>query len=106
MNQISWKRTCVAAALVGALVTVQPATVAAAEHSAGVYVATGLVNLLYIPAKVAFAAGGAVVSGLTYVFTAGNDAATSSVWRSSVEGNYVVTPRMIEGKQSIHFVGP
>lgn len=106
-NPIRWRSSAGAVLLAAVLVggpMVRPA--AAAEHSAGVYVATGLLNVLYLPAKVFFAGGGAVVSGLAWAFTAGNDRVANSIWHAAVDGNYVVTPAMIEGKKPIHFVAP
>src|SRR5262245_36954712 len=42
------------------------------HHSAGAYAGSVLASAVYFPAKVLFAAGGAVVSGLTYVATLGS----------------------------------
>jgi len=75
------------------------------RHAPMTYVATVLTNAVYVPAKVVFAALGAVVSGATYLVTLGSPEPTGSIWNSSVGGNYVVSPRMIEGKQTIHFAG-
>jgi len=76
------------------------------HHSAMTYVGSALASAVYFPAKVVFAAGGAVASGLTYVATLGNPEPTRKVWDASVEGDYVVTPRMIEGREDVDFVGP
>lgn len=75
------------------------------HHSAMTYVGTVLANVVYFPAKVLFAAGGAAVSGVSYVATLGRPQPTDEIWDASVRGNYVVTPRMIEGKAPVHFVG-
>ena len=76
------------------------------HHSPMTYVGSVLASAVYFPAKVVFAAGGAVASGLTYVVTGGNENSTEKVWDASVEGDYVVTPRMIEGREDVDFVGP
>ena len=70
------------------------------------YVGSVLASAVYFPAKVILAAGGAVASGVTYVATLGNPAPTRKVWDASVEGDYVVTPRMIEGREDVDFIGP
>jgi len=75
------------------------------EHSAGTYAGTVLANVLYVPAKAVFAGVGAVTSGVTYLVTLGNPTPTASVWNSTVNGDYVLTPNMIEGKEPVHFVG-
>jgi len=75
------------------------------SHSAGVYAGTVLANIVYFPAKVLFAGAGAVTSGATYVVTLGNESATDRVWNASVNGDYVVTPAVIEGDRPVEFVG-
>ena len=63
-------------------------------------------NLLYIPAKMTYAILGGIVGGGTYLVTAGNSQAANTVWRSSLGGDYVVTPQMLAGQQPINFSGP
>ncbi len=65
-----------------------------------------LCNVLYIPAKLVYAILGGVVGGGTYLITAGNQQAANTVWRSSLGGDYVVTPQMLAGQQPINFSGP
>ena len=65
-----------------------------------------LCNVLYIPAKLTYAVIGGVVGGGTYLVTAGNKQAADTVWRSSLGGDYVVTPQMLQGQQPINFSGP
>jgi hypothetical protein len=63
-------------------------------------------NVLYIPAKLVYALLGGIVGGGTYVLTAGNMQAANTVWRSSLGGDYVVTPQMLAGQEPINFSGP
>src|SRR5271156_337837 len=65
-----------------------------------------LCNVLYIPAKLTYALLGGIVGGGTYLITAGNQQAADTVWRSSLGGDYVVTPQMLQGQQPINFSGP
>jgi hypothetical protein len=76
------------------------------SHSAGFYVGAILANVVYVLGKIVFAALGAVTSGLTYLVTVGNSETTRSVWDATVEGTYVITPRHIEGKEPVRFIGP
>src|SRR5215475_14545729 len=76
------------------------------HHSPMTYVGSVLASAVYFPAKVVFAAGGAVASGVTFLATLGNPEPTREVWDASVEGDYVVTPRMIEGREDVDFIGP
>jgi len=77
----------------------------AGGHSVPTYFGTVLANIFYIPAKVVFGAVGAVTSGLAYVVTLGDTDVSNSIWNTSVNGDYVVTPRMIEGRESVDFTG-
>ena len=63
-------------------------------------------NLLYFPAKLVYATLGTIVGGGTYLVTAGNTQATSTVLRSALGGDYVLTPQMVAGQQPINFSGP
>jgi hypothetical protein len=74
-------------------------------HSPLTYVGSVGASALYFPAKVLFAAGGALTSGVAYLVTLGNPAPAQSIWTASVDGDYVVTPRMIEGHDDVDFVG-
>jgi len=78
----------------------------AAEHHAPMtYVGTVLANVVYCPTKVVFAAAGAATSGVAYVATLGHPTPADEIWNASVKANYVMTPRMIEGNEPVHFIG-
>lgn len=77
----------------------------AEDHSAMAYVGSVGASALYFPAKILFAAGGAVTSGVAYLVTLGDQAPAQSIWTASVDGDYIVTPRMIEGHDEVDFVG-
>jgi hypothetical protein len=65
-----------------------------------------LADVVYVPAKIVFAGLGALTSGAAYLLTLGDSSVSDDIWNASVNGNYVVTPSMIEGKKAVHFVGP
>lgn len=73
---------------------------------AGYGVGALLCNVVYIPAKLVYALLGGIVGGGTYLLTAGNIQTANTVWRSSLGGDYVVTPQMLAGQQPINFSGP
>jgi len=75
------------------------------SHSPMTYVGSVLASAVYFPAKVVFASAGAVTSGVAYLVTAGNAQSASSIWTGAVEGDYVVTPDVIDGAKPLHFVG-
>ena len=63
-------------------------------------------NILYIPAKLVYAIFGGIVGGGAWCLTGGNTQTANTIWRSSLGGDYVVTPDMLAGKEPIHFSGP
>jgi hypothetical protein len=75
------------------------------HHSALTYVGTVVADVVYVPAKVIFAGLGAVTSGAAYLLTLGDADVSRNIWNSSVNGDYVLTPAMIDGEQPVHFTG-
>ena len=75
------------------------------DHEPMTYVGTVLANVVYFPAKVIFAVGGAATSGVAYLVTLGDGETAASIWNASVGGDYVVTPSMIAGDEPVEFVG-
>lgn len=98
----------IAASLV---LTLTLSTSARAEESeslaseGGVGVGAALVNLVYVPLKLAYAAGGVVLAGLTYLWTRGDGDVASSVARVSTEGDYVITPSHLKRTSDLDFSG-
>jgi hypothetical protein len=74
----------------------------------GVGVGAGTVagNILYVPAKLVYGILGGITGAATYALTGGNTQTANTVWRSSLGGDYVLTPDMVSGKEPIHFSGP
>ena len=55
--------------------------------------------------KLAFAGAGAIVGGLAWTFTGGDEAAAQKIWDASLKGTYIITPDHLNGKESVEFVG-
>ena len=74
----------------------------------GVGVGAGTVasNVVYVPAKLLYGILGGIAGGAGYVLTGGNQQVSDTIWRSSLGGDYVVTPDMLTGKEAVHFSGP
>ncbi|MGH8011719.1 MAG: hypothetical protein ACREQ4_04380 [Candidatus Binataceae bacterium] len=66
---------------------------------------SALASLVYFPVKAAYAILGGIVGGGAYLATVGNMQVADQIWRASMGGDYVVTPSMLEGRQSLHFSG-
>jgi hypothetical protein len=74
----------------------------------GVGVGAGTVagNLLYVPAKLTYGILGGIAGGAGFLLTGGNKQVADTIWRSSLGGDYVLTPDMVTGKNPVHFSGP
>src|SRR5271157_4015017 len=74
----------------------------------GVGVGAGTVvgNVLYIPAKLVYGILGGVAGGAGWALTGGNTQVANTIWRSSLGGDYVLTPNMVAGQDPVHFSGP
>ena len=85
-----------------------PQTDSSGVNWKGVGVGAGTVagNIFYIPAKLVYGILGGIGGGAGYALTGGNEQIANTIWRSSLGGDYVLTPDMITGKQPVHFSGP
>jgi hypothetical protein len=84
----------------------QPAQGGVNWPGAGYGAAALVSNIFYIPAKLVYAVAGGLVGGGSYLVTGGNSQVSNTIWRSSLGGDYVVTPDMIAGKEPLYFSGP
>ena len=103
------RRARLSALLLGALL-LAPAPALAHPHGAASQYVTGtasfVLGTVYGATKVAFATGGIVVGGLTWLFTAGNTRAARGVWETTMKGTYVLTPEHLRGEEELRFFGP
>jgi hypothetical protein len=63
-------------------------------------------NVFYVPAKLVYVVLGGIVGGAAYLVSGLHTAPANRIWRSSLGGDYVLTPEMITGHEPIHFMGP
>jgi len=61
-----------------------------------------MINLVYVPARLALIAVGGVLGGLAGFITLGDRAAAESIW-GLTDGSAVITPEMLEGTEEFHF---
>lgn len=99
------------AVVIAVLASFQPVQAAEQEEPSGTsQLVTGAACFILTPVygafKLAFAGAGAIVGGLTWVFTGGDDQAAQRVWDASLKGTYIITPDHLAGDKQVHFVGP
>jgi hypothetical protein len=99
-----WRRSIAAAALVAGLVAAPPAHAGYLED-AGWGSLTVLSNIVYMPAKLVYATLGGITGGLALGLTAGDMQTAETIWVTSMGGNYVITPRMLQGEDPVAFSG-
>jgi hypothetical protein len=72
----------------------------------GIGAATVAADVVYVPTKVVYALLGGITGGAGWAVTGGNTQVSDTIWRSSLGGDYVLTPAMVRGDEPIHFSGP
>ena len=94
------------------LLTLQsaPTTKAWAEEKSpaaelGVGAASFVATIPYGCIKLAYAGMGAIIGGLTYLFTGANADAAGRVWDQTMRGTYVITPSHLAGDEPVRFFG-
>ncbi len=85
-------------------------TMAAEEETseageAGLGIGSGLLTLVYLPFKLAYAVVGGVIGGFTYALTGGDVETAKTVWEPSFYGTYVITPSHLKGDEAVRFYG-
>ena len=64
-----------------------------------------LANVVYIPAKLLYAAGGGVVAGMAYLFSAGDKEVAKPILDAAIGGDYLVQPEHLAGDKKLVFFG-
>ncbi|MBI3781786.1 MAG: hypothetical protein HY270_00120 [Deltaproteobacteria bacterium] len=62
-------------------------------------------NLFYMPVKLVYAVTGGVTGSLAYLLTVGDFDTAEKIWAPSLGGSYIVTPKMLQDEEPIHFSG-
>ncbi len=62
-------------------------------------------NVVYVPAKLAYAGIGIFVGAATWAVAGGKPKLAKRVWKLALGGDYLITPSMVEGTEPIEFSG-
>lgn len=89
-------------ALLGAGAGAQEAAPIQRSHNPGLAAAVTLINVVYVPVRLALTAVGAVLGGFTGFITLGDKAAAEAIW-GLTDSSMVITPEMLEGTERFHF---
>jgi hypothetical protein len=96
------------AALIAAVVALAPVRASAEERigmEAGLGAASAVSSLIYGPVKLCYATGGALIAGLGWLFSAGDQQVVSPILTAALRGDYVVTPEHLTRHRSLEFIG-
>lgn len=99
------------AGLLAAVLALAPSAAFAENNAAevskesGLGAAAALSSLIYGPAKILYATGGVIIGSFAYAFTAGDSQVAEKVFTRSLRGDYVITPGMLLGEESLEFIG-
>ena len=74
-------------------------------NEAALGLGSGLLTLVYLPLKVAYALLGGIIGTFTYGLTGGDLETAQAVWEPSLYGTYVITPDHLKGNEPVRFVG-
>ena len=72
------------------------------EPDAGASLLAALTNIVYFPLRLTITLATAEVGGFTGWITGGNEAAARAVWQST-DGQAMITPDVIEGREPLRF---
>lgn len=78
---------------------------AGGSDETGIKVGAWALTVPYIIAKGTFAACGAVVGGLGYLFSGLDERTAKAVWTKSIYGTYIIRPAHLRGEEAIRFLG-
>ena len=104
MRMRGWRGIVAAAALAASLGSAQPARAGFLED-AGWGALTVLGNVVYMPVKLVYATLGGLTGGIALGLTGGDLDVAETIWVTSMGGNYVLTPPMLRGEESISVAG-
>ena len=104
-----WRHRVGAAFVCGALAVALSAAPARAANDLAQEGGTGalaaLATLVYGPVKIVYAAGGLLFGGLAYGLSGGDAKVLHSVLTPAIRGDYIVTPDVLRGNDTLRFLG-
>ena len=104
MRMRGWRGFVAAAVVAASLGSAQPARAGFLED-AGWGTLTVISNVFYMPVKLVYATLGGLTGGLALGLTGGDMEVADNIWVTSMGGNYVLTPPMLRGEESISIAG-
>ena len=74
-------------------------------YSGLVGIGAALGTLVYAPLKLTYALTGTLISGMAWVWSAGDGDVAGPILNAAIRGDYVILPAHLEGRRPLEFVG-
>jgi hypothetical protein len=103
-----WRAALAGLVACAELVSATPAAAKKPEHiakEASIGVGAALASMVWTPLKLTHAVVGIVAGGICFAVTGGDTEVWKRVQSRALSGDYVVTPRHLQGKQKLRFSG-
>ena len=71
----------------------------------GLGLGSAVCSVIYAPVKIVYALGGLIVGGFGWALSGGDSAVAKSIVDPAVRGDYIVTPDVLRGRESLEFFG-
>jgi hypothetical protein len=105
VNRSRRLRVALLTALLGITLQASPAWAESQAAEAGIGTAAALTSLIYGPVKVCYATLGLVFGGMAWGLSGGDSDVMNAIITPAVRGDYVVTPDILRGRDSLEFFG-
>ena len=101
-----WRASLAGIVACAQLVSATPAAAKKPEHiakEASIGAGSAIASMVWAPLKLTHAIVGLVAGGICFLVTAGDTEVWKRVQSKALTGDYVVTPRHLQGKQRLRF---
>ena len=71
----------------------------------GLGLGSAVCSVIYAPVKIVYAVGGLIVGGFGWALSGGDSNVAKSIVDPAVRGDYIVTPNVLRGRESLEFFG-
>ena len=105
VNRSGRLRVALLTALLGITLQASPASAESQAAEAGIGTAAALTSLIYGPIKVCYATLGLVFGGMAWGLSGGDSDVMNALITPAVRGDYVLTPDILRGRDSLEFFG-
>ncbi len=105
VNRSRRLRVSLLTVLLGITLQAGPAWAESQAAEAGIGTAAALTSLIYGPVKVTYATLGLVFGGIAWGLSGGDSDVMNAIVTPAVRGDYVVTPDILRGRDSLVFLG-